>query len=168
LPRLDSGVVKWMPETAARRAIEGVSGRLRGEASVVSTACSVGTPPVWWMRRRHSSTSSSTGDVLVKGVFRHVGVFGQPLHPGGSGFGRGETGLSRRSASKRVLSAGCDQPAGPWPSSFPLLIAHRSVYNLSKALHSAMPGQSARCTSPSWEAQHMAVAPTGGQWVAQP
>ena len=42
-PRLDSGVVKWTPETAARGAIQGASGRLRGEASVVSMACSVGT-----------------------------------------------------------------------------------------------------------------------------
>jgi hypothetical protein len=34
-------------ETAARGAIEGASARPRGEASVLSMACSVGTPPVF-------------------------------------------------------------------------------------------------------------------------
>jgi hypothetical protein len=33
-----------------------------------------------------------------------------------------DTGLSRRSGSERVLSAGCDQPAGPWPSLFPRVL----------------------------------------------
>ena len=47
---LDGGVMKWTPETAARSAIEGGSGRLRGEASVVSMDCSVGIPPAWRMR----------------------------------------------------------------------------------------------------------------------
>jgi hypothetical protein len=41
-PCRDSGVVKWTAaEMAARGAIEGASARLRGEASVVSMACSV-------------------------------------------------------------------------------------------------------------------------------
>src|ERR1700733_12796907 len=43
------------------------------------------------------------------------------VHPE-SGFGRGDTGLSRRSGSERVLSAGCGQPAGPWPSLFPSVL----------------------------------------------
>jgi hypothetical protein len=41
-PCLESGVVKYTAaEMPARGAIEGASARLRGEASVVSMACSV-------------------------------------------------------------------------------------------------------------------------------
>ena len=65
------------------------------------------------------------------------------------------SGLSRRSGSERVLRAGCEQPAGPWRSLVPLvLIAHRSVYNQSKALYTTLSAQNARCTWPRWEAAH--------------
>jgi hypothetical protein len=51
--------------------------RLRGEASAVSIACSLGIPPAWWMRRKvlfHEVIFA--GKVLVERAFRHVGVFG--------------------------------------------------------------------------------------------
>jgi hypothetical protein len=51
--------------------------RLRGEASAVSIACSLGIPPAWWMRRKvllHEVIFA--GEVLVERAFRHVGVFG--------------------------------------------------------------------------------------------
>ena len=64
-------------EMAARGAIEGASVRLRGEASAVSIACSLGIPQTWWMRRKvlfHEVIFA--GEVLVERAFRHVGGFG--------------------------------------------------------------------------------------------
>jgi hypothetical protein len=73
-PCRDSGVVKWTPETAARGAIDGASGWLRGE---VSMACSVGTPAGLVDAAQvllHELILA--GDVLVESAFRHTGVPG--------------------------------------------------------------------------------------------
>jgi len=58
-----------------------------------------------------------------------------------------------------ALSAGCDQPAGPWPSLFLVLKAHRSVYKQAKALYS----ETARTE------RSVYIAPLGGStWQSPP
>jgi hypothetical protein len=76
-PRRDSGVVKWTRETAARGAIDGASGWLHGEASVVSMACSVGTPPgLADAPQGLLHEVILAGNMPVERAFRHTGVPG--------------------------------------------------------------------------------------------
>jgi hypothetical protein len=96
-----------------------------------------------------------------------MGVFGQPLHHGGSGFGPGETRFSWQCGSERMLSAGSAQPGRAVAivvsltlKSTPLGVQQVKTVVLSNA-RAERPVYIAR-----WEA-HMAVDPTGGQWVAQ-
>jgi hypothetical protein len=69
--------VKWTPETAARGVIDGASWWLHGEASVVSIACSVGTPP-----GLVDAPQGLLHEVILAGkmpvarAFRHTGVPG--------------------------------------------------------------------------------------------
>jgi hypothetical protein len=148
----------------------GASGRLRGEASVVSMACSVGIPPAWWMRRRYSLTCSfirrSAGRTCVSTRSRVRLAAPPPVGADSVAVNRVVAAACIRARAQRRL-----RPAG-WVVAIVAcprkLKAHRSVYNQSKALYAAISAQNARCTWPRWEAQHMAVAPTGGQWVAQP
>jgi len=78
--------------------------------------------------------------------------------PGGNGFRGGETGLSRRSVHARVLSAGCDQPAGR---------GHRcSPYS-----HSTPIGVQTAKSVVLWNARaerSVCIAPLGGTYGSRP
>jgi hypothetical protein len=168
-PCLDSCVVngrlrKRPPGVLSRGPVRGCAVTHRGV-----DGRSVGTPPAWWMRHRYSWTCSFIRRSASSSTFRRVGVFGYPLHPGGSGFGRGETGLSRRSGSERMLSR--LRPAG-WAvaivgscrktKSTPFGVQPvKSIVYYDIGIEQSV--YMAPLRGSTWQSP-----PTGGQWVAQP
>ena len=133
----NGGVANGMAaETAAGVPSRG-SGRLRGEASVVSMAaggCGAGPSTCPFIRRS-----------VVERAFDTLACTDSRSTPGGADRVAVDR-ASRRVVSERVVSAGCDEPAVGTVDS-PVARALRSVHKHSKVLHRST-RQSAGCTAP--------------------